>query len=94
MCVARLASIQFERSDPSELKPQHARLLYSQMRDKRAVVTAVIGLLNGVSLPPASLLTKAEAPPGVETMQWPPVSRDISAPLECLRGERIFSPLG
>jgi len=50
MCVARLASIQFERSDP-RFQTQHGRLLYSQIGDKGAVVTAVIGLLNGVSLP-------------------------------------------
>jgi len=37
---------------------------YVTPKYKGALLTAVIGLLNGVSLPPASLLTQAVAPPG------------------------------
>jgi len=43
MCVARLASIQFERSDP-RFKPRHRRLIFSQIQDKSAVIRAVINL--------------------------------------------------
>jgi len=70
--VEHVASIQFERS-AHDFNSRHWQLLYSQILRRSAVVTAVrpIGVLNGVSLPVASLLTQAVAIPRVETMRAP-----------------------
>jgi len=78
MCVARLASIEFERSNP-RFKTLHGRLIFSQIQDKAAEVRAVVGIhplatrLVGAGSHREVNNNTPEGHPGVETIRGRPM---------------------